>query len=198
MLTRLTSPALRFALSQPIRTQPTKTLAIRTLTTSSKRQASYWRPRWENESWGQYWGGEWFRRQLVIETEFTWTLIIFLPCMFWLLNKIYSDPKEEARKYHFRFHDKYHDNHFDHHHAYPRPIRVSELTNPDNKWYRYANVMGEVNTTVPAYWEVGSGRTHNCVNWAALRYDLTDIPGLSCYATRTKVKDYDMKGTEVY
>lgn len=172
----------------------------RTLASTKAIKMPYWRPRWANENQGHYYGMEWMRRVAMSDIE-VMVSCFFVPiflCM-WYEERMISQ-KWVVSDYFKKFNDKYKDWRWriqtqeDEAFHYPRPIRVSELTDPTNKWHRYKNVIGSMNATHDPTFDVESGFCSNWTYFQTCNFDKIEWPSQT-YRRRNPDSKFDYQGS---
>lgn len=133
--------------STPVRRSLTFALSKRTLQTTATIKTNHWRPRWQHENRGQYWGAEWLRRNMVVELENFWHVILFVLWCSYMYRKFFHRQDKEMELSWRKFQGKGQLNEqfeeMDDHAYYPRPIRQSELDDPKNVWHRFKYRIGQ-------------------------------------------------------
>lgn len=171
-------------------------VATRKLATTTPKNIPYWRPRWQHENRGQFFGAEWLRRNWVHETETTVAFFAFFVIFInWYERRYVSQKANVKHQYQRmqgfckRFQFEEHDEIF----SYPRPIRQSELDDPTNKWYKFRNLMGNMNSTVSPAYDSSSNYMSNHIRFISLNWDKMDL-GYNNYRQRNGPEVFDYQG----
>ena len=178
--------------------------ASRQLSTSTSKRVNYWRPRWQHENRGQFWGSEWLRRNVIIESELVMQIVIGMGFFYWFYRKIYLRPDHEMQFAWYRFNGKGAFNtrleENDDLSYYPRPIRQSEIDDPNNIWHRYRDHIGDFNTAQAPAYDAQSGWCKNVImvmtGQQPRSYGLLAGPFSKDTELMKKARSYDWQGLE--